>query len=42
MAPDVLSKRGYSTSVDWWSLGIVAFELLFGTVNDEVMCTIRD
>ncbi|KAG1142328.1 hypothetical protein G6F37_008186 [Rhizopus arrhizus] len=32
MAPDVLSKRGYSTSVDWWSLGIVAFELLFGTL----------
>lgn len=42
MAPDVLSKKGYSTSVDWWSLGIVAFELLFGTVNDYEMCTIRD
>ncbi|KAI7847271.1 kinase-like domain-containing protein [Circinella umbellata] len=30
MAPEVLAKRGYSTSVDWWSLGIVCFELMFG------------
>ncbi|CEG74278.1 Putative AGC/YANK protein kinase [Rhizopus microsporus] len=30
MAPEMLAKKGYSTSVDWWSLGIVAFELLFG------------
>ncbi|EIM20107.1 kinase-like protein [Wallemia mellicola] len=29
MAPEVLEKRGYFTTVDWWSLGIVAFELLF-------------
>lgn len=34
MAPEILSqkteKTGYFTSVDWWSLGIVAFECLFG------------
>ncbi|KAI9007462.1 kinase-like domain-containing protein [Phycomyces nitens] len=30
MAPEILSKKGYSTSVDWWSLGVVAHELLFG------------
>ena len=30
MAPEILSKQGYATSVDWWSLGIVAYELLFG------------
>ncbi|KAI9313690.1 kinase-like domain-containing protein [Dichotomocladium elegans] len=30
MAPEILAKRGYTTSVDWWSLGIVAYELLFG------------
>ncbi|TIA81789.1 hypothetical protein E3P98_01851 [Wallemia ichthyophaga] len=29
MAPEVLEKRGYFTTVDWWSLGIVAFELIF-------------
>ncbi|GAA5935612.1 serine/threonine-protein kinase [Sporobolomyces koalae] len=30
MAPEVLSKRGYFATVDWWSLGVVAYELLFG------------
>ncbi|KAM0754943.1 kinase-like protein [Meredithblackwellia eburnea MCA 4105] len=30
MAPEVLAKRGYFSSVDWWSLGVVAYELLFG------------
>ncbi|KAK4513556.1 uncharacterized protein ATC70_005558 [Mucor velutinosus] len=30
IAPEVLQKRGYLTSVDWWSLGIVIYELLFG------------
>lgn len=29
-APEVLAKRGYFATVDWWSLGIVAYELLFG------------
>lgn len=33
MAPEILSKKGYSTSVDWWSLGITAYELLFGKVR---------
>jgi serine/threonine kinase 32 len=32
MAPEVLLKKGYFSSVDWWSLGVVLFELLFGTV----------
>ncbi|GAA6020437.1 hypothetical protein JCM11491_000245 [Sporobolomyces phaffii] len=30
MAPEVLGKRGYFSTVDWWSLGVVAYELLFG------------
>lgn len=33
MAPEILARKGYSTSVDWWSLGIVTFELLFGMVK---------
>ncbi|KAI7903605.1 kinase-like domain-containing protein [Cokeromyces recurvatus] len=31
MAPEILARKGYSTCVDWWSLGIVTYELLFGT-----------
>ncbi|GAA6000436.1 hypothetical protein JCM10207_008010 [Rhodosporidiobolus poonsookiae] len=30
MAPEVLAKRGYFATVDWWSLGVVTYELLFG------------
>ncbi|KAI8638234.1 kinase-like domain-containing protein [Parasitella parasitica] len=30
IAPEVLQKRGYFASVDWWSLGIVIYELLLG------------
>jgi len=29
MAPQVVGKRGYSWQVDWWSLGITAYELIF-------------
>jgi serine/threonine kinase 32 len=30
MAPEILAKKGYTSTIDWWSLGVVAFELLFG------------
>ena len=30
VAPEMLNDRGYAQSVDWWSLGIMAFEMLFG------------
>ncbi|KAF8150615.1 kinase-like domain-containing protein [Crassisporium funariophilum] len=29
MAPQVVSKKGYSWQIDWWSLGVTAFELIF-------------
>lgn len=29
MAPEVCTRKGYSWQVDWWSLGVCAWELLF-------------
>ncbi|KAG8940320.1 hypothetical protein FRC04_005418 [Tulasnella sp. 424] len=30
MAPEVLAKKGYIYTIDWWSLGVCAYELVFG------------
>ncbi|KAJ2234541.1 hypothetical protein IWW45_003330 [Coemansia sp. RSA 485] len=30
MAPELLLRQGYSFSVDWWSLGVVMFECIYG------------
>ncbi|KAJ3243253.1 hypothetical protein HDU77_010500 [Chytriomyces hyalinus] len=30
MAPEVINKAGYFNSIDWWSLGIMTFEMLYG------------
>ena len=30
VAPEVLNKKGYGPEVDWWSVGVIFFEMLFG------------
>ncbi|CDZ97623.1 camp-dependent protein kinase [Phaffia rhodozyma] len=30
MAPEVLNRKGYACQIDWWSLGVIVYELYFG------------
>jgi len=30
IAPEVLSRKGYRETIDWWSLGVIMFEALVG------------
>lgn len=35
MAPEVLMEMRYDRTVDWWSLGIMLFDMLTGSVSIE-------
>lgn len=35
MAPEMIKKSGYSFQVDWWSLGILTYEMFFGMTPFE-------
>jgi serine/threonine kinase 38 len=30
IAPEVFGREGYSETVDWWSVGVILFEMLVG------------
>lgn len=36
LAPEVLQKQAYDRTVDWWCLGSVLFEMLYGLVRRPI------
>ena len=30
IAPEMLSRKGYSELVDWWAVGVMTYEMLVG------------
>lgn len=33
LAPEVYSGKGYNTTADWWSLGVLFYECIYNKVN---------
>lgn len=33
LAPEILSEDGYGAAVDYWSMGVLVYEMLFGMSN---------
>lgn len=30
LAPEVIGNKGHDTAVDWWSLGVLIYEMMIG------------
>jgi len=38
MAPELWRGQPYSTPVDWWAVGVMAYSMLVGDVNSPLNC----
>ena len=34
-APEILNRKGYDKTVDWWAVGILIYEMIFGKTPFE-------
>lgn len=41
LAPEIISKDGHSASVDWWTLGVLMYEFLYGC-NPFAAATVQE
>ena len=41
MAPEVVNRKGHDFSADWWSFGVVMYQMLTGRLPFQVSSTYR-
>lgn len=39
LAPEIIQKKPYNRTVDWWCLGAVLYEMIFGLVSHSAFKT---
>lgn len=41
IAPEVFMQTGYNKLCDWWSLGVIMYEMLIGKATERLLRLIR-